>query len=118
AAVRLSQPAAGVMHPGELQTTRPLWPRIMPIGIALALCAAGWAQAPASPREVEQENRRCFNCHSQAHLAELGPEERRAMVAGGTVVPGAPEMRPELFVPPDALASGPHAQVACVSCHV
>lgn len=80
---------------------------------------------------LKEQNRRCMQCHGQAHIATLNPEERRTMV--GTwldpdqlltdVLPEAPltgeepEVRPGLYVDQDVLAGSQHHTVACIECH-
>ncbi|MBI1336889.1 MAG: hypothetical protein GC164_07995 [Phycisphaera sp.] len=77
------------------------------------------AQNTASP---ETQNRRCYNCHGQDHIADLSPAQRQAMVKAPEEAPSAslsnkPDSRPELYVSPDALAHSVHANISCVSCH-
>jgi hypothetical protein len=85
--------------------------------LAISICAN--AQIVAADTAGE-DNRRCFNCHGQLHIAELSADERLSMVAApdeGEATVAGPAARPELFMPPDALASGTHAKLDCVSCH-
>jgi len=95
----------------------------------VALASSGGA---ALGQDTTSEgDRRCLQCHGQAHIAELGPAERRSMVstsldaeggAGGSVeqLPlsgDEPATRAGLFVTPDALSGSVHAGVSCVECH-
>jgi cytochrome b subunit of formate dehydrogenase len=80
---------------------------------------------------VRDPNRRCMQCHGQAQIATLGPEERRSMVGTwldpdqlpGDLTGQAPlrgdeaAVRPGLYVDLAVLASSPHAGVTCVECH-
>ncbi|CAG1010146.1 Formate dehydrogenase, cytochrome b556(fdo) subunit [Phycisphaerales bacterium] len=98
--------------------------------VVLTAALVGAGRAFAQPADADSD-RRCMQCHGQAHIAELSPRERRAMVGTWLDVsapapgPGAeaplignePERKPGLFVMPDALAASPHANVRCVECH-
>jgi cytochrome b subunit of formate dehydrogenase len=96
----------------------------------VAIAQVGSTDAPPDP------NRRCLQCHAQAHIATMGPAERRSMVGTqlspeGTSVPtnpadGAtnsrpldqePAERPGLLVDHKAFAVGPHAKTLCIECH-
>ncbi len=106
----------------------------------VAILAAGLAAVPTSAQVAPSDanaDKRCLQCHAQAKIAELGPEERRSMVgtwlgtdapppkSGDAKAPEAPSgpepaKRPKLFVQAEDLASGPHAlggKVRCVDCH-
>ncbi|MHC5006392.1 MAG: rhodanese-like domain-containing protein [Planctomycetota bacterium] len=80
---------------------------------------------PAAGQDtVQLQNRRCLDCHGQPHIAELSPEDRRAMVSlyadDAALPPQAdePAIRPELFVEYDQIYRfSVHALEACVSCH-
>jgi cytochrome b subunit of formate dehydrogenase len=84
--------------------------------ILLATCASAWAQSTPPA-----ENRRCLNCHGQVHLGELPAAERESMVAPASRPVGArvaaPPVRPNLYLPPEALAVGVHASLRCTDCH-
>jgi cytochrome b subunit of formate dehydrogenase len=92
------------------------------------------AQSPQAPTTTDKDpDKRCLQCHGQAHIAEMHPVERRSMVGTrldtgeGTPkaepVPEAPltgnepTTRPGLLVHPERFADGPHAKVRCVECH-
>ncbi|WP_428939545.1 hypothetical protein [Fontivita pretiosa] len=85
---------------------------------------AGLGPSIASAVEVTQaeiENRRCFACHAQSHIARVTGEQRRVMVAPATQ-PTTPAQdlltpRPGLLVGPEALQGSVHAGLACVACH-
>ncbi len=60
--------------------TRPTSPSPRTVGCALAaLLAIAAAPVRAQPT-LTPEDRRCMECHGQAHIAELSPAERLAMV--------------------------------------
>lgn len=88
--------------------------------VVLFICACGGetvlADEPAAP-----ENRRCFQCHGQTQIAELGPDDRAVMVAPmpDDFRPAAPmpRMRPGLYVDADALRPSVHAGLSCTDCH-
>ncbi len=86
----------------------------------------------AAAQSREEADRKCLQCHGQAHIAELNPHERRSMVgtwlgdeprpdapaAAPPVVSGdEPSTRPALYIAPGALAGSVHAQITCVECH-
>ncbi len=83
---------------------------------------AAASQATAQP-SAETENRRCLECHGQEHIAEIGPRDRRSMIAlspGAAAADddGVPPVRPELFVDYDRVYRySVHNSVTCVSCH-
>ncbi|MCA9294534.1 MAG: hypothetical protein KDA20_12045 [Phycisphaerales bacterium] len=96
--------------------------------------SVGLCQAAAQPTETQYNDaldRRCMQCHGQAHIASLGPTERRAMVGtwlDADTSPDAaaqeepltgdePAERPELYVLHADLAASPHADLRCVDCH-
>lgn len=97
------------------------------LGGALAIGAAPGARAEPDA------DRRCLQCHAQAHIAELNPAERRSMVGtwlddasapppdlpafAGEPDPDAPLKRPGLYITHDHLAGSVHAGVTCVECH-
>jgi cytochrome b subunit of formate dehydrogenase len=72
-----------------------------------------------------------MQCHGQAHIATLNPEERRSMVGTwidpdqppGELAPDAPltgdepAVRPRLYVDLRVLAGSHHDTVACIDCH-
>lgn len=94
----------------------------------------GLAAGPAFGQAVDptQNNDRCLQCHGQAHIATLNPQERLTMVGtwleaepppeqeGAKPTPeltgDEPDTRPGLFV--EHAISGPHTEVRCVECHV
>ncbi len=100
-------------------------------GALLWLAAPAFAQnTPANPTS----DRRCFQCHGQAAIGELGPAERRSMVGtrlendAAVIAPTTPAnvagltgkepaKRAGLHVKADALAGGPHAELRCIECH-
>ncbi|MFO0831705.1 MAG: hypothetical protein U0637_07655 [Phycisphaerales bacterium] len=86
----------------------------------------------ASGQSGEAANKRCLQCHGQAHIGELSPAERLSMVgtwlgteprpdtpvqAQPTLRGDEPATRPGLYIRPDALAGSVHAKNACVDCH-
>lgn len=82
------------------------------------LASASWllpAHAATIP-QADIDNPRCFSCHAQSHIAEIGPDER-AQMTPGTQPADRPAKRPALFVNPDKLHASIHAAVACTSCH-
>lgn len=83
--------------------------------VVLALLIAAPAPAVEVP-EATLANRRCFNCHGQAHIGELTAAERAGMVRTDGQTPDGPA-RPGLHLAPDALAKGVHAGLACTQCH-
>ena len=87
--------------------------------IVLAV-AVPWPRASTAVEvsDVQRENRRCFNCHGQQRIANMPPEQRRAMVRPGenTAEP-MPSVREGLFVNEASLADSVHGEVTCVSCH-
>ncbi len=91
--------------------------------LLICLAVIGLYQAPAWAVELTQaqtQNNRCYNCHGQHHISNLSVAERRSMVAppeDRSLLEAEPVERPGLFVTPDALADGPHAALACTSCH-
>lgn len=100
------------------------------LAIALMVLLPVYA-ATAQSQGLSIDDHRCMQCHGQAHIARLNPQERASMV--GTWldpdhVPAAPAtleglmgdeppVRPGLFVQIDLLAVSPHAKVSCVECH-
>jgi cytochrome b subunit of formate dehydrogenase len=92
----------------------------MPTAVAVAgTVLAAVAAGPARGQEAEADNRRCLDCHGQAHIAALGPADRRMMVEPGDDDPAdPPPTRPELLVEYDRVyRASVHADVACVDCH-
>ncbi len=109
------------------------WPRaagVLAIGAAVLAFAAG-AFGQTNGRDANPD-KRCMQCHGQAHIADLTPAERRSMV--GTLLdveaaaPGAPapteplkgdepSRRPGLLVNPDAITGSTHGGLHCVDCH-
>lgn len=106
------------------------------IGAALvAFLAMPGVAAAQNSIPGTSSDRRCMQCHGQAHIATLNPGERRSMVGTrvdssetAPVIPTSPSNttgltgdepaeRPTLFIRPDALAAGPHAKLRCVECH-
>ena len=97
--------------------------------MAAALCAS--LLAAGQDTVPDTSDRRCLDCHGQPHIAELNPRERLTMV-GTRLEPGSPpvdpvvhalrgaepDVRPGLYVPPDALDGSVHHEVSCVDCHV
>lgn len=98
--------------------------------LAAFLLSASNALAQPKPRELT-DDKRCQQCHAQAHIADLDPAERRSMV-GTWLDPNAPKAetapstplkgdepakRPGLLVTAEPLASGPHAKLHCAECH-
>ena len=98
------------------------------VAVAASLAAA------EPPSLVEAENRRCYNCHGQNHIATLSPADRLVMVArtaregpvGATRPSGgarpaetttAPATRPGLYVTGESLVGSVHAGLTCVECH-
>jgi cytochrome b subunit of formate dehydrogenase len=112
--------------------TRPTSPSPRTVACALAaLLAIAAAPVRAQPT-LTPEDRRCMECHGQAHITELSPAERLAMVGtwldpdhAAEAPPTAPEAltgdepatRPGLLVTGEHLAAGPHAELRCVECH-
>lgn len=87
-------------------------------GTVLVVCIVLAWSASAAGQGAAADDQRCLNCHGQSHIQELGPEQRRQMVATeGDRDQPPPAVRPELFVPATALSEGVHADAACVSCH-
>ncbi len=92
-------------------------------GLVLWLAAAWAAAAPvfAQPERVAAENRRCLNCHGQAHIATLDPFERRSMIGladRGATPPGEePAQRPRLYLSPEEYPLRLHTALSCVDCH-
>jgi cytochrome b subunit of formate dehydrogenase/nitrate/TMAO reductase-like tetraheme cytochrome c subunit len=101
-------------------------PRIHPFTLTISLTAMSFAAActvafaqTAEPRGVAAtDNRRCLNCHGQPHIATLGPEDRRVMVAlpAGEAMPERASLD-GLFVDPAARAADVHRNLACTACH-
>ena len=93
--------------------------RLVTIGLALVLGAAGSARGQSEPSAAE--NRRCLNCHGQAHIASLDPFERRSMIglADRASAPEAdePATRPRLYLSPADVPFRTHAALSCVDCH-
>ncbi|MCC6680312.1 MAG: hypothetical protein IT445_05355 [Phycisphaeraceae bacterium] len=81
----------------------------------LILAVASLAPA-AEVSQAQLENQRCFNCHSQSHIAQLPPDQRHTMVAPSVNASKEP-VRPQLLVTPEHLAGSMHENVACISCH-
>ncbi len=84
-----------------------------------------FAVAAAAPAQQEApsptDNRRCLNCHGQAHIATLDPFERRSMI-GQTdrqTLPGEdePATRPGLYISADQIPFPQHSMLSCVDCH-
>ncbi|MBL1218518.1 MAG: hypothetical protein D8M59_13630 [Planctomycetes bacterium] len=96
--------------------------------------------AQVTPQEVALQNKRCLNCHGQSHISELTPSERRVMVGlvpsdEGLVAPDEPSqgagqnaqelppideepaVRPGLYLGPNTLDRGVHADLRCIDCH-
>lgn len=100
------------------------------LGLALVL-AGWWAPLGLGQTPGADSDRRCLQCHGQAHIAELSPAERRSMVgtrldAGAAEAPPAPgapltggeaPKRPGLLVRPEALKGSVHEGLHCVDCH-
>ncbi|MHC4993251.1 MAG: hypothetical protein ACYTGC_19965, partial [Planctomycetota bacterium] len=89
----------------------------VPLASAVLLIVSSVAAAQTAP---PADDLRCLNCHGQAHIGELGPADRRLMVAAvGEPAADEPEARPALFVDYDRVyRSSVHANITCVSCHV
>ncbi|MCC6678516.1 MAG: hypothetical protein IT436_15380 [Phycisphaerales bacterium] len=100
--------------------------------VAVAASAAFLVLPAGHARAQDDTDRRCLQCHGQAHIGELGPAERRSMVgtwlekdapAPGGAAPieplkgDEPALRPGLHVIPAVFTSGPHAAVRCIQCH-
>lgn len=112
----------------RLTTPRPPLRRA---ALLLALLAAPLsAQQQQTPGD--DADRRCLECHGQAHIGELDPQERLAMVGTwldpdhpappptgerAALTGDEPATRPGLFVRQTDFASGPHAALRCVECH-
>ncbi len=82
----------------------------------LVILAAAVTAPAAEVSQAQLENQRCFNCHSQSHIAELPPEQRHTMVAPLANASNA-ATRPELLITDKTLADSVHAGLACISCH-
>jgi len=78
----------------------------------VSMLLAGAAQGQTAPGwdgDVATENRRCLNCHGQAHIAELSPRERALMLAPevrGQAESPSPPVKPQLYVRPDDISTG------------
>lgn len=108
-------------------------------GRIAAVIAAAWAivigagAVAQTNADNDDADRRCLQCHGQAHIGALSPAERRSMVgtwlgsepppadAGGRAAEplkgNEPSTRPELIVTPKALVGGPHEKLKCIECH-
>lgn len=109
------------------------------VGACLCLSAPALAQisnggntpAPVIGPDAASD-KRCMQCHGQAHIAELSPQERRSMVGtrldseDPAAVPPTeiapltgeePATRPSLLVKPEAVRESVHAELHCVECH-
>ncbi len=102
------------------------------LALALSLAAASACLGQVGSKDPPVDpNRRCLQCHSQPHIATMGPADRRSMVStwlGTDGAPGTtkaveplkgdePAARPGLLVDPSRFADGPHAKTTCVECH-
>jgi len=86
------------------------------VAVLLTLIFAPRARA-AELTDAQLQNRRCLECHGQAHIGELTAAERRQMVASTGAPATAPAARPELFIQDNPLAQSVHANIPCISCH-
>jgi hypothetical protein len=103
---------------------------LLPLQAAFGQAVGGKAvgSAPDDP------DKRCLQCHGQAHIGKLTPAERLSMVGtwlgseprpatDGAPLPTPaldgtePEARPNLYVTREALAGSVHANAKCVDCH-
>lgn len=97
-----------------------------------AACLGLFSNAMGQVEGEAEPDQRCLECHGQAHIAELGPQERLSMVGtwlgagpapeqgerdAGVLDAEAPATRPELFVQADAVSWSVHAGITCVECH-
>lgn len=95
----------------------------------LTTFAATATQVGSASNEPDQ---RCLQCHGQPRIASLTPQERISLVGTWldadspppdslhtTLAPTGdePELRPGLYIRPDALAGSTHEGINCVDCH-
>lgn len=90
------------------------------VGLSAWMWAVG--SVGAQPAPTLADNRRCLNCHGQAHIATLDPFERRSMIgqADRENLPGPdePPTRPGLFLSAEQMPFPEHSTLSCVQCHV
>lgn len=119
--------------PGRAGSWRALY-RLAPfLGVAFFVYGAASGD-PSFPSEAtERANQRCLQCHGQAHIGELNPEDRLSMVGTWlgdeppppdakprptfTLTGNEPATRPELYLPPGTLSTSVHPDLRCVDCH-
>lgn len=91
--------------------------------ILFLMTVAAVAGAPRADAQTDAaaDNRRCLNCHGQAHIATLDPFERRSMIglADRAAEPNeqAPATRPALYLSAKDYPFPVHATASCVDCH-
>jgi cytochrome b subunit of formate dehydrogenase len=85
----------------------------------IAAVLVSWVNAQAvSVDQTQIDNRRCFACHAQSQIGELGFDKRRAMIDPGSIkIEESDHPRPELHIVQETLAQSVHAALACVDCH-